>query len=102
MEQLLHLQNEYRSAIPKLTLVKDTGTANFRQWNSAFLTYLEVLHPDLHSVCKTVSGMDFTPGTSGQPVHLPPMMPPAPELTVLRATSAIKNTCSAEWQHLII
>ena len=61
MEQLLHLQNEYRSSIPKLTLVKDTGTANFRQWNSAFLAYLEVLHPDLHSVCKTVSGMDFTP-----------------------------------------
>ena len=55
MEQLLHLQNEYRSTIPKLTLVKDTGTANFRQWNSAFLTYLEVMHPDLHSVCKIVS-----------------------------------------------
>jgi hypothetical protein len=99
MEQLVQLQSEYRSAIPKLTLEKDTGTANFRQWNSTFLAYLEVLHPDLHSVCKTVSGMDFTSDTPGQSVHLP-AMPPAPELTVLRATSAIKTTCSAEWQHL--
>ena len=100
MEQLLHIQNEYRSSIPKLSPGKDTGAANFRQWNTSFLAYLEVLHPDLHSVCKTVSGMDFTAETSGQPVHLPPM-PTAPDLTILRATSAIRNTCSAEYQHLI-
>ena len=100
VEQLLHIQNEYRSSIPKLSLEKDTGAANFRQWNTSFLAYLEVLHPDLHSVCKTVSGMDFTAETSGQPVHLPPM-PAAPDLTILRATSAIRNTCSAEYQHLI-
>ena len=31
VEQLVHIHNEYRSSIPKLTLVKDTGTANFRQ-----------------------------------------------------------------------
>ena len=100
LDQLRRIQNEYRDAIPKLTLVRDTGTANFEQWNSAFLAYIEVLHPDLSSVCKTVSGMDFSSDTNGQPVHLPEL-PPVPDLTVLWATSAIKNTVSSEWKHLI-
>ena len=100
LDQLRRIQNEYRDAIPKLTLVRDTGTANFEQWNSAFLAYIEVLHPDLSSACKTVSGMDFSSDTNGQPVHLPEL-PPVPDLTVLWATSAIKNTVSSEWKHLI-
>ena len=99
-KEFSRIQNEYRSAIPKLALVKDKVTTNFEEWNSAFLAYLEVLHPDLHSVCKMVFGMDFTAETSGQPICLPPM-PAVPELKILGATSAIKNTCSSEWKHLI-
>lgn len=99
-KELRRIQNEYRSAIPTLTLAKDKCTTNFEEWNIAFLAYLEVLHPDLHSVCKMVSGMDFTAETFGQPICLP-QMPSVPDLTVLGATSAIKNTCSAEWRHLI-
>ena len=71
-KKLSRIQNEYRSAIPKLALVKDKVTTNFEEWNSAFLAYLEVLHPDLHSVCKMVFGMDFTAETSSWTTYLSP------------------------------
>jgi hypothetical protein len=101
MDQLRKIQNEYRDAIPKLVLAKDAGTANFEQWNSAFLAYIEILHPDLFQVCKTVSGMDFSSDAAEQPDRLPELPPAIPDLTVLWATSAIKNTVSSEWKHLI-
>ena len=100
MDHLRKIQNEYRDAIPKLVLVKDTGSANFEEWNSAFLAYIEILHPDLFQVCKTVSGMDFSSDATEQPDHLPEL-PPVPDLIVLWATSAIKNTVSSAWKHLI-
>ena len=103
-KELQRIQDEYRSAIPTLVFVEDEGTTNFEQWNSAFLAYMEVLHPDLFAVCKTVSGMDLSPNISGPEVplvYLPLLPPGVPDLSLLLATSAIKNTCSAEWKHLI-